>query len=135
MGKSKEYSVEIRQRIIHFHKRGSSLGGISRRLKIPKQSVATIIRKYKTCGLTQSLPRSGRPPKLSPALKRKLVWVVRNNPKTTKKQLCGELQGRNSGVVVNSQACFASSRSQRLPCEKETSITQKASLSSFKVCK
>ena len=129
MGKSKEYSVEIRQRIIDFHKRGSSLGGISRRLKIPKQSVSPIIRKYKTFGLTQSLPRSGRPPKLSPASERK---QPQNNEEAS---LWRVARRRNSGVVVNSQACFASSLSQRLPCEKETSITQKASSSPFKVCK
>ena len=95
------YSVEIRPSIIDFHKRRSSLGGISRRLKISKQSVAIIIRKYKTFALTQSLSRSGRPPKLSPGSERKLVRMVRNNPKTTKKQVCGRLRDAGTTVLLS----------------------------------
>ena len=32
--------------IIHLHKSGSSLGAISKRMKVPRSSVQTIVRKY-----------------------------------------------------------------------------------------
>ena len=45
MGISKEISQEIRKRSVDLHKSGSSLGTISRCLKVPRSSVQTIIRK------------------------------------------------------------------------------------------
>ena len=47
MGKSKEISQDFRKLIVDLHKSGSSLGAISKRLKVPHSSVQTIVRKYK----------------------------------------------------------------------------------------
>ncbi len=92
MRKAKEHSIEHRQRIVYFHKTGSSLGEISRRLKIPRQSVAPIVRKYKSIGMIHTLPRSGRKPLLSATAVRKLVRMVRSNPKSMKKHVHCEMQ-------------------------------------------
>ena len=46
MGKSKEISKDLRKNIVDLHKSGSSLGAISKRLKVPRSSVQTIVRKY-----------------------------------------------------------------------------------------
>ncbi|CAB3995343.1 Transposable element Tcb1 transposase [Paramuricea clavata] len=100
MGKAKEHSIELRQRIVDFHKTGSSLGKISRRLKIPKQSVATIVRKYKSVGMIHTLPRSGRKPLLS-ATAEQLVRMVRSNPKSTKKHVCREMQDAGTQVSLS----------------------------------
>ena len=70
-------------------------------MKIAKQSVATIIRKSKTYGVTHTLPRSGKPPKLSPVAERKLIWMVRNNPKTTKKQICRKMLEAGTRVSLS----------------------------------
>ena len=59
MGKSKEISQDIRKRIVDFHKSGSSLGTISRCLKVPRSSVQIIIRNYKHHGNVQQLYCSG----------------------------------------------------------------------------
>nr|2M8E_A Chain A, SLEEPING BEAUTY TRANSPOSASE [synthetic construct] len=53
MGKSKEISQDLRKKIVDLHKSGSSLGAISKRLKVPRSSVQTIVRKYKHHGTTQ----------------------------------------------------------------------------------
>ena len=43
MGKSKEISQDIRKRILDLHESGSSLGEMSRFLKVPRSSVQTSI--------------------------------------------------------------------------------------------
>ena len=59
MGKSKEISQDLREKIVDLHKFGSSLGAISKRLKVPRSSVQTIVRKHKHHGTTQLSYRSG----------------------------------------------------------------------------
>jgi transposase len=66
MVKSKEISQDLRKNIVDLHKSGSSLGAISKCLKVPRSSVQTIVRKYKHHGTTQPTYRSGRRRILSP---------------------------------------------------------------------
>ena len=66
MGKSKEISQDLKKIIVDLHKSGSSLGAISKRLKVPHSSVQTIVRKYKHHGTMQPLYSSGRRRVLSP---------------------------------------------------------------------
>ena len=60
MGKSKEISQDLRNKIVDLHKSGSSLGAISKLLKVPRSSVQTIVRKYKHHGTMQPSYHSGR---------------------------------------------------------------------------
>ena len=66
MGKSKEIRQDLRKNIVDLHNSGSSLGAISKRLKVPRSSVQTIVRKYKHHGTPQLSYRSGRRSILSP---------------------------------------------------------------------
>ena len=60
-----------------LHKSGSSLGAISKHLKVPCYSVQTIVRKYKHHGTTQQSNHSGRRHVLSPRDERTLVQQQR----------------------------------------------------------
>uniref|UniRef100_A0AAZ3RKZ5 Transposase Tc1-like domain-containing protein n=1 Tax=Oncorhynchus tshawytscha TaxID=74940 RepID=A0AAZ3RKZ5_ONCTS len=84
MGKSKEISQDLRKIIVDLRKSGSSMGAISKRLKVPCSSVQTIVRKYKHHGTTQPSYRSGRRCVLSPRDERTLVRKVQINPRTAK---------------------------------------------------
>uniref|UniRef100_A0AAZ3PIY6 Sleeping Beauty transposase HTH domain-containing protein n=1 Tax=Oncorhynchus tshawytscha TaxID=74940 RepID=A0AAZ3PIY6_ONCTS len=84
MGKSKEISQDIRKKNVDLHKSGSSLGAISKRLKVPRSSVQTIVRKYKHHGTTQPSYCSGRKRVPSPRDERTLVRKVQINPRTAK---------------------------------------------------
>jgi hypothetical protein len=53
---------------------------ISATLKGPKNTVASIILKWKTFGTTKTLPRAGHPAKLSNRGRWALVRVVNKNP-------------------------------------------------------
>jgi transposase len=60
-------------------------------LKVPKNTVASIILKWKKFGTTKSLPRAGRPAKLSSRGRSALVREVTKNPMVTLTELlCGD---------------------------------------------
>ena len=68
--RSKDLSVEQRDRIVSRH--------IYAALKVPMTTVASIILKWKKFGITKTLPRAGRPDKLSNRGRRALVRSTKN---------------------------------------------------------
>ena len=58
----KELSVELRDRIVSKHREGYQK--MYAALKVPKNTVASIILKGKKFGTTKTLPRAGRLAKL-----------------------------------------------------------------------
>ncbi len=89
--RSKELPEELRDRIVARHRSGQGYKQISAALKVPKSTVASIILKWKTFGRTlmcpRTLPRAGRPAKLSYRGRRALVREVKKNPKITVAEL------------------------------------------------
>ena len=85
--RSRELSVDLQDRIVWRHRSGEGYKNISAALKVPKGTVASIILKWKTFGTTNSLPRSGRPAKLSNRGRRALVRRVTKNPMLTMKDI------------------------------------------------
>ncbi|KAL1282638.1 hypothetical protein QQF64_001441, partial [Cirrhinus molitorella] len=69
---------------------GTDLAKVTKKfaaLKVPKSTVASIILKWKTFGMTRTLPRAGRLAKLSYRGRRALVREVKKNPKITVAEL------------------------------------------------
>uniref|UniRef100_A0AAZ3RRK9 Transposase Tc1-like domain-containing protein n=1 Tax=Oncorhynchus tshawytscha TaxID=74940 RepID=A0AAZ3RRK9_ONCTS len=95
MGKSEEISQDL----VDLHKSGSSLGEISKSLKVPPSAVQTIVCKYKQHGTTQPSYRSGRRCILSPRDEHTLVRKVKINPRTTAKDLVKLLE--ETGIEVS----------------------------------
>ncbi len=85
--RSKELPEELRDRIVARHRSGQGYKKMSAALKVPKSTVASIILKWKTFGTTRTLPRAGRPAKLSYRGRRALVREVKKNPKITVAEL------------------------------------------------
>ncbi|XP_051784574.1 mediator of RNA polymerase II transcription subunit 21 isoform X1 [Erpetoichthys calabaricus] len=85
--KSKELSVDLRDRIVSMNKSGEGYRKISAALKVPMSTVASIIRKWKKFKTTRTLPRAGRPSKLSDQRRRALVMGVTKNPMATLSEL------------------------------------------------
>uniref|UniRef100_A0AAY4D5G9 Transposase Tc1-like domain-containing protein n=1 Tax=Denticeps clupeoides TaxID=299321 RepID=A0AAY4D5G9_9TELE len=85
--KSKELSVDLRDRIVSKHKSGEGYRKISAALDVPMSTVASIIRKWKKFKTTRTLPRAGRPPKLSDRGRRAIVREVTKNPMVTLSEL------------------------------------------------
>ncbi|KAG2468483.1 TC1A transposase, partial [Polypterus senegalus] len=85
--KSKELSVDLRDRIVSRHKSGEGYRKIFAALKVPMSSVASIISKWKKFETTRTLPRAGRQSKLSDRGRRALVKEVTKNPMVTLSEL------------------------------------------------
>jgi hypothetical protein len=85
--RSKELSVELRERVTSRHRSGEGYQNISAALKVPKNTVASIILKCKKFGTTKTLPRAGRQAKLSNRGRRTLVREVTKNPMVTLTEL------------------------------------------------
>ena len=85
--RSKELPAELRDRIVSRHRSGEGYKKNSAALKVPKSTVASIILKWKKFGTTRTLPRAGRPAKLSNQGRRALVREVTKNPMVTLAEL------------------------------------------------
>ena len=85
---SKELSVELRDKTVTRHRSGEGHQNISAALN------ASIILKWKKFGTTKTLPRAGRPAKLSNRERRALVREVTKNPMVMPKEL------QSSSVVM-----------------------------------
>ena len=79
--------VELRDRIVSSHRSGEVYQKISAALKVPKNTVASNILKWKKFGTTKICPRAGRPAKLSNRGRRALVREVTKSLVVTLKEL------------------------------------------------
>jgi transposase len=101
MGKSKEISQDLRKKCWDLHKSGSSLGAISKCLKVPRSFVQTIVCKYKHHGTTQPSYCSGRRCVLTPRDEIYLVRKVEINPRTAAKDLVKILEESGRKVSIS----------------------------------
>ncbi|CAJ0965489.1 unnamed protein product, partial [Ranitomeya imitator] len=101
MGKTKEHSKAIRDKIVEGHKAGKGYKTLFKELGLPISTVGSIIRKWKAYGTTVSLPRPGQPLKVSSRAEARLVRRVKANPRTTRKELWEDLMAVGTLVSVN----------------------------------
>ena len=85
--RSKELSLVLRDRIVPRHISGEGYQNISAALKVPKNTVTSIILRWKTFGTTKTLPRAGHPNKVSYWGRLTLVRGVTKNPMVTLTEL------------------------------------------------
>ena len=79
----KEVSVELLDRFVSRHRSGEGYQKMSAALKVPKNTVACIILKWKKFETPKTLPRAGRPAKLSNWGRRTLFREVTKNQMVT----------------------------------------------------
>ncbi|KAG2464911.1 TCB2 transposase, partial [Polypterus senegalus] len=116
--KSKELSVDLRDRIVSRHKSGKGYRKISAALKVSMSTVASIICKWKKFETTRTLPRAGRPSKLSDQGKRALVKEVTKNLMITLSELqrSSVERGEPSRRTTTSAAIHQTQGDPRAPC-------------------
>ena len=86
MTKTKEYSMDLRKRVVHSHQGGEGYNKISKNLNIPKSSVRGIIKRFATEGHVRNKEGRGRNRILSERTKMKMVTYSKNNPRATTKE-------------------------------------------------
>ena len=99
MGKTKELSKDIRDKIVDLHKAGIGYKKITKQLGEKLRTVGAIIRKWKKHKVTTNLPRSGAPHKISPRGKSMLMKKVRDQPSTTQEELVNDLKAVGATVT------------------------------------
>ena len=133
--KTKELSKEVRHKVVEKHRSGEGYDKISKTLIIPLSMVKSIIKKWKTYHITQTLPRSDRLSKLSSRASRKLVPDVTVIPIMILK----DLQGSTSqmGVSVHQSTISRSLHKaglHRQVARTKSLLEKDTSKSSYGVC-
>ncbi len=99
MGKTKELSKDTRDEIVDLYKAGIRYRTIGKQLGEKKTTVGAIIRKWKKFKMTVNLPRTGAPCKILPRGVSMILRKVRDQPRTTRKDLVNDL--KRAGTSLN----------------------------------
>src|SRR4029434_2178578 len=92
MGKTKELTKEVRDKIVDLHKAGKGYKTIGKQLGEKQTTIGAIIRKWKQHQTTVNRSRSGAPCKISPRAVSVIIRKVQNNPRTTQRELVNDLE-------------------------------------------
>ena len=76
MARAKEFSLDLRKRIVNAHCKGEGYTKLSKRFQVSRTGVRGIIKKFKESSVTQNLSGRGRKAKISKTFERKLVRDV-----------------------------------------------------------
>ncbi|XP_051801148.1 PC4 and SFRS1 interacting protein 1a isoform X3 [Acanthochromis polyacanthus] len=85
--KTKEHTRQVRDTVVEKFKAGFGYKKISQALNISRSTVQAIILKWKKYQTTANLPRPGRPSKLSPRTRRRLIRDAAKRPMITLDEL------------------------------------------------
>ncbi|KAJ8349119.1 hypothetical protein SKAU_G00277080 [Synaphobranchus kaupii] len=99
MGKTKELSKDVRDKIVDLHKAGMGYKTIGKQLGEKETTVGAIIRKWKKHKMTINRPRSGAPRKISPRGVSMIMRKVRDQPRTTREELVNDLKAAGTTVT------------------------------------
>ncbi|XP_072280293.1 uncharacterized protein [Pyxicephalus adspersus] len=98
IGRSKEISEDLRQKVVEAHKSGKGYKRIGKDLDLHLSTVRKIVYKWKKFSTVATLPRSGRPPKISAKARRTILKHMTENTRVTAKDLKASLALDNINV-------------------------------------
>ena len=99
MGKTKELTKDVRDKIVDLHKAGMGYKTIGKQLGEKQTTIGAIIRKWKQHQTTVNRSRSGAPCKISPRAVSVIIRKVQNNPRTTQGELVNDLKAAGTTVT------------------------------------
>ena len=79
MPRTEELSEDLRLRIVDLHKAGKGYKSISKSLAVHQSTVRQIVYKWRKFSTAATLPRSGRPVKMTARAQRRLLNEVKKN--------------------------------------------------------
>ncbi|XP_028823574.1 uncharacterized protein LOC114780443 isoform X2 [Denticeps clupeoides] len=85
--RSTEISEDIRTRVVDAHQAGMGYKRISKETGLIPSTVRSIVHKWKKFSTVASLPRSGRPKKISAKACQRILQLVTKDPQVTLKEL------------------------------------------------
>ena len=98
MARTKEISEDLRKSVVDAHQAGKGYKTISKEFGLHQSTVRQIVYKWRKFKTIVTLPRSGRPTKITPRARRVIVGEVTKDPRVTSKQLKASLTLANVNV-------------------------------------
>ena len=98
MPRTKELSEDLRLGIVDLHKAGKDYKSISKSLVVNQSKVRQIVYKWRKLSTAATLPRSGRPVKMTVRAQRRLFNEVKKNPRVSAKDFQKSLAYANIPV-------------------------------------
>lgn len=90
--KGKETTVSERKIILNLHNQNKTYAEIAKAINRSRYTVRSVIKRLKGKENVEDHSRSGRPPKLSEREKRKVVNIIKQNPKTSSTAIAAMLR-------------------------------------------
>ena len=112
MVKSREWSRKTREEVITLHRKGNGYKKIAKMLNIPRDTIGSIIRKFKAKGTVETLPGRGRKKMLTSTAVRYLKRRVEKSPCVTAEELRKDLS--DVGTEVSAQTIRRTLRNEGL---------------------
>ena len=126
MGKTKELSKDIRDKIVDLHKAVMGYKKISKQLGEKLTTVGAIIRQWKKHKVTANLPRSGAPRKISPHGISMMMRKVRDQPSTTQEELVNYLKAVGTTVKKRTNSSTLHCEGLKSCCVHKVLLLKKA---------
>ena len=98
MPRTKEISEDLKSIIVDLHKAGKGYKSISKSLDVHQSTVRQIVYKWRKFSTVATLPRSGRPAKMTARAQRRMLNEVKKNPRVSAKDLQKSLEHANISV-------------------------------------
>ena len=98
MARSKEIPRELRKQGVDAHQAGKGYKTISKHFGLHQSTVRQIIYKWRKFSTIVTLPRSGRPAKITPRARRIIFQEVTKNPRVISQGLQAPLALANVSV-------------------------------------
>uniref|UniRef100_A0A8C5R501 Transposase n=1 Tax=Leptobrachium leishanense TaxID=445787 RepID=A0A8C5R501_9ANUR len=112
MVKSREWSSKTREEVITLHRKGNGYKKIAKMLNIPRETIGSIICKFKAKGTVETLPGRGRKKMLTSTAVRYLKRRVEKSPRVTAEELRKDLS--DVGTEVSAQTIQRTLRNEGL---------------------
>uniref|UniRef100_A0A8C5PIU7 Transposase n=1 Tax=Leptobrachium leishanense TaxID=445787 RepID=A0A8C5PIU7_9ANUR len=112
MVKSREWSRKTREEVITLHRKGNGYKKIAKMLNIPRETIGSIIHKFKAKGTVETLPGRGRKKMLTSTAVRYLKRRVEKSPRVTAEELRKDLS--DVGTEVSAQTIRRTLRNEGL---------------------
>uniref|UniRef100_A0A8C5Q5S0 Transposase n=1 Tax=Leptobrachium leishanense TaxID=445787 RepID=A0A8C5Q5S0_9ANUR len=95
MPRRKELSEELRSRIVDLHKAGKGYKSISKSLDVHVSTLRQTVCKWRKFSTVATLPRRGRPVKMTARAQRRMLNEVKKNPRVSAKDFQKSLAHAN----------------------------------------
>ena len=126
MGKTKELSKDISEKIVDLHKAGMGYKKINKQLGENLKTVGAIIRKWKKHKVTANLSRSGAPRKITPSGISMMMRKVRDQPSATQEELVNDLKAVGTTVMKRNISNTLHPEGLKSCCVRKVPLLKKA---------